>query len=82
MSILPLRRMGGTTLERDVVHAPNGLELGRPASPELVSRQLQHLGWWGRLRRVVWRKEAGRLAEPPGTLGVRSRSSCASGIPP
>lgn len=57
MSILPLRRMGGTTLERDVVHAPNGLELGRPASPELVSRQLQDLGRPGRLQRVVKQPE-------------------------
>jgi len=30
----------------------NGLEMSRPASPRLVSRQSQTLGWPGRLHRV------------------------------
>jgi len=35
--------------------APNGLEMSRPASPSLVSRQIRTLGWPGRLHRVVRR---------------------------
>src|SRR3972149_3356649 len=32
--------------------APNGLEMSRPASPRLVSRQSETPGWPGRLQRV------------------------------
>jgi|SRR3970040_2212739 len=32
---------------------PNGLEMSRPASPRLVSHEIQRPGWPGRLHRVV-----------------------------
>ena len=39
--------------EKQLLRPSNGLEMSRPASPGLVSRQSQALGWPGRLHRVV-----------------------------
>src|SRR3990170_928801 len=47
----------GGGLVPDTLKAHNGLEMSRPASPNLVSRQSQTLGWPGRLHRVVRRPE-------------------------
>src|SRR3990172_12775868 len=52
---------------------PNGLEMSRPASLDLVSRQSQTLGWPGRLHRVVRRARcsllcgSSSLRHPAGT---------------
>src|SRR3990172_6320199 len=47
-----LLRRGGDPVRRWEVR-PNGLEMSRPASPRLVLRESQTLGWPGRLHRVV-----------------------------
>ena len=47
---------GRSQAKRSVAKRPPiGLEMSRPASPRLVSRQSQRPGWPGRLHRVVRR---------------------------